>query len=161
MAPRTGNHEHLEPEVPHFAPPPINIDQIIGLPNARVEIPEFRAAEELLAANRAPADRVEEAQVIVSHFVIFETRLALLRDAIDRGDPRIFFVGQDVLVAYIGEYSRVHDRAKARMMMLIATPGDHRLNRDYLRLQRSALSWMRRVRLLKEELEISIPALFG
>ncbi|CAJ0578788.1 unnamed protein product, partial [Mesorhabditis spiculigera] len=81
--------------------------------------------------------------IIVASFIVIQTRYLLLRGAIHRADPRILMIGEDGLVAYLREYSALYDRAKARMMQLIARPGEHRHHRGFLRLQRAALAWMR------------------
>ncbi|CAJ0569133.1 unnamed protein product, partial [Mesorhabditis spiculigera] len=161
MPPRVGGEQITEPEILHVAPPPPNVDELIGLARARLNIPEFVAAEQLLGANRPPGNRLEEAQIIVASFIVIQTRYLLLRGAIHRADPRILMIGEDGLVAYLREYSALYDRAKARMMHLIARPGEHRHHRGFLRLQRAALAWMRQVRILEQELGGMVAALFN
>ncbi|CAJ0569134.1 unnamed protein product, partial [Mesorhabditis spiculigera] len=104
---------------------------------------------------------IDDGGNIVARFVLVQSRFLLLRRAIHRANPMIAMVGQPALVNYVEEYSLQFNRARGRLIQLIATAGAHRHHPAYLRLQRAGLGWVREIGILRAELQQLVAALFN
>ncbi|CAJ0578568.1 unnamed protein product, partial [Mesorhabditis spiculigera] len=162
MPPRVPDQEVPAPEAPYRVPPPLEIDDIIGLRRARLHGPELVDAQQL-----PPGNRLEEAQSdscgwqnIVAQFVPVQWRFILLRRAINRRNQLLLMVGQAGLVNYIDQNALQYDRAMGRLVRLVATVGEHRTQPAYRRLHRAASGWVHKIRILMAELRQMVTALF-